>query len=146
MPQMRDLIIFDRDGNQRFISTYFPAPQINVRDRPYFQALEGGTDAPPGAPTSDATPVATPTRIARRIIGNKRFAGAAFAAIEPAYLQDFCWSNRLSDDFESVLINAKGEIVASCRPAISAGNRRYSARKATDGLFAGGCGQDPGRP
>src|SRR5574343_1163789 len=26
MPQLRDLIIFDRLGNQRFISTYFPTP------------------------------------------------------------------------------------------------------------------------
>src|SRR5574343_1502426 len=45
MPQLRDLIIFDRYGNQRFISTYFPAPHINVRDRAYFVALEGGAES-----------------------------------------------------------------------------------------------------
>lgn len=42
MPQLRDLIVFDHLGNQRFISTYFPPPAINVRDRPYFRALEEG--------------------------------------------------------------------------------------------------------
>ena len=44
LPQLRDLIIFDREGLQRYISTYFPTPRINVRDRPYFIALEDGTD------------------------------------------------------------------------------------------------------
>ena len=43
LPQLRDLVIFSRDGEQRFISTYFPPPRINVRDRPYFTALEQGT-------------------------------------------------------------------------------------------------------
>lgn len=62
LTQMRDLIIFDRDGNQRFVSTYFPAPQINVKDRPYFQVIENGTDAATWGPTSDGTPVVTATR------------------------------------------------------------------------------------
>ena len=35
----------------------------------------------------------------------RRFSGIAYAGIEPAYLQDFCWSNRLADDFETVLLN-----------------------------------------
>ncbi|MGB8301904.1 MAG: HAMP domain-containing sensor histidine kinase, partial [Azonexus sp.] len=42
--------------------------------------------------------------------------GIAFAAIETGYFQDFCWANRLGDDFESVIINAMGQIVATCRP------------------------------
>ena len=45
LPQLRDLIVFDRDGLQRYISTYFPTPRINVRDRPYFVALEAGQKA-----------------------------------------------------------------------------------------------------
>jgi len=118
MPQLRDLIIFDRLGNQRFISTYFPAPKINVRDRPYFLALEGGADAATFGPYIGRNSGRYTYAIARRITGNgSSFAGAVFAAIEPDYLQDFCWSNRLSDDFEAVLANAKGEIVASCRPS-----------------------------
>ncbi len=52
MPQLRDLIIFDSlPGNQRFISTYFPGRRhINVRDRPYFAALESGANARPIGP------------------------------------------------------------------------------------------------
>jgi hypothetical protein len=50
MPQLRDLIIFDRHGNQRFISTYFPPPSVNVRDRPYFTALENGDEATSSRP------------------------------------------------------------------------------------------------
>lgn len=117
MPQLRDLIIFDRQGNQRFISTYFPPPHINVRDRPYFTALENGAEAATYGPYIGRNSGRYSYAIGRRISGDGgRFSGVAFAAIEPAYLQDFCWSNRLSDDFEAVLINAKGQIVASCRP------------------------------
>ena len=117
MPQLRDLIIFDRLGNQRFISTYFPAPQINVRDRPYFIALENGAESASFGPYIGRNSGRYTYAIARRLTGdNGGFNGAVFGAIEPAFLQDFCWSNRLSDDFESVLINAKGEVVASCRP------------------------------
>src|SRR5574343_1085347 len=117
MPQLRDLIIFDRLGNQRFISTFFPAPQINVRDRPYFIALENGAESASFGPYIGRNSGRYTYAIARRLTGdNGGFNGAAFGAIEPAFLQDFCWSNRLSDDFESVLINAKGEVVASCRP------------------------------
>jgi len=117
MPQLRDLIIFDRNGDQRFISTYFPPPHINVRDRPYFVALENGAEASSYGPYIGRNSARYTYAIARRIAGQDgHFAGAAFAAIEPAYLQDFCWSNRLSDDFEAVLINAKGQIIGSCRP------------------------------
>lgn len=118
MPQLRDLIIFDRLGNQRYISTYFPAPKVNVRDRPYFQALEGGAEAATFGPYIGRNSGRYTYAIARRVTSNGgAFAGAIFAAVEPDYLQDFCWSNRLSDDFEAVLTNAKGEIVASCRPS-----------------------------
>ena len=117
MPQLRDLIIFDRLGNQRYISTYFPAPQINVRDRPYFVALENGAEGATFGPYIGRNSGRYTYAIARRLTGDSgSFNGAVFGAIEPAFLQDFCWSNRLSDDFESVLINAKGEVVASCRP------------------------------
>ena len=117
MPQLRDLIIFDRLGNQRFISTYFPAPQINVRDRPYFAALEGGAEGATFGPFIGRNSARYTYAIARRLTGdNGHFNGAVFGAIEPAFMQEFCWSNRLSDDFESVLVNARGEVVASCRP------------------------------
>ncbi len=138
LTQMRDLIIFDRDGNQRFVSTYFPAPQINIKDRPYFQAIENGTDAATWGPYIGRNSGRYSYALARRIIdANKRFAGIAFAAMEPGYMQEFCWANRLSDDFESVLINAKGQIVASCRPVDISRHSPVLGALATDVLFAG---------
>ncbi|UCV03987.1 ATP-binding protein [Dechloromonas denitrificans] len=138
MPQLRDLIIFDRYGNQRFISTYFPPPHINVKDRPYFVALENGADASSFGPYIGRNSGRYTYAIARRIVGSDgRFSGATFAAIEPAYLQDFCWSNRLSDDFEAVLINGKGQIVGSCRPTDLSRQSPLLGGQATEVLFDG---------
>lgn len=138
MPQLRDLIVFDRLGNQRYISTYFPAPKINVRDRAYFQALESGAEAATFGPYIGRNSGRYTYAIARRISSNGgAFAGAVFAAIEPDYLQDFCWSNRLSDDFEAVLTNAKGEIIASCRPSDLSRQSPIIGAAATSVLFDG---------
>lgn len=138
MPQLRDLIIFDRYGNQRYISTYFPPPHINVKDRPYFIAMEQGADAATYGPYIGRNSGRYSYAIGRRINGEGgAFAGVAFAAIEPAYLQDFCWSNRLSDDFEAVLINVKGQIVASCRPTDLSRQSPILGAQAVDALFDG---------
>ena len=139
MPQLRDLIIFDEKGNQRFISTYFPAPQINVRDRPYFAALENGAEGATYGPYIGRNSARYTYGLARRVTAdNGIFGGAVFGAIEPAYMQDFCWSNRLSDDFESVLINAKAEIAASCRPSDLSRQSPILGAKAETVLFSGG--------
>ncbi|RIX49120.1 MAG: hypothetical protein D3M94_04295 [Rhodocyclales bacterium GT-UBC] len=138
MPQLRDLIIFDRYGNQRFISTYFPPPHINVKDRPYFATLEAGKEVATYGPYIGRNSGRYGYAIGRRINGeNGSFAGIAFASVEPAYLQDFCWSNRLSDDFEAVLINAKGQIVASCRPTDLSRQSPILGAQAVDALFDG---------
>ncbi len=138
MPQLRDLIVFDRAGNQRFISTYFPPPHINVKDRPYFVALENGADAATYGPYIGRNSGRYSYAIGRRISGlDGRFSGVAFAAVEPAYLQDFCWSNRLSDDFEAVLTNARGEVVASCRPTDLSRASPVVGSPAADVLFDG---------
>jgi len=138
MPQLRDLIIFDRYGNQRFISTYFPPPHINVKDRPYFEALEKGAESTTFGPYIGRISGRYGYALARRITGEgKRFAGIAFGAIEPGYMQEFCWANRLSDDVETVLINTKGLIVASCRPADISRQSPLMGALATDVLFAG---------
>ena len=138
LTQMRDLIIFDRYGNQRFISTYFPPPQINVKDRPYFEAIEKGADAATWGPYIGRNSGRYSYGLARRISGtDKNFAGVAFAVMEPGYMQDFCWSNRLSDDFESVLINAKGQIIASCRPTDISRHSSLLGASASDVLFDG---------
>lgn len=138
MPQLRDLIVFDEQGNQRFISTYFPPPPINVRDRPYFITLENGALWSTFGPYVGRNSGRYTYAIAHRINGpEKRFAGAAFAAIEPAYMQDFCWANRLSDNFDAVLTNLRGEVIASCRPADLSTHSGILGRPAGDILFGG---------
>lgn len=138
MPQLRDLIIFDQTGNQRFISTYFPPPAINVRDRPYFIALENGAPWSTFGPYVGRNSGRYTYAIAHRLSDTEnRFAGVAFAAIEPAYMQDFCWANRLSDDFDAVLTNARGDIIASCRPADLSTHSGILGRPAGSTLFDG---------
>lgn len=61
MPQLRDLIIFDRYGNQRFISTYFPAPISTSATGLISRPSRAVPNRPPSALTSVATPGATPT-------------------------------------------------------------------------------------
>lgn len=117
LPQLRDLAIFDRQGYQIFTSTQFPATRINVIDRPYFTSLERGADFAMYGPYIGRNSGRYTYALVRRLKNSRQeFNGAVFAAIEPAYFQDFCWSVRLSDDFESVLVNTQGRIVASCRP------------------------------
>ena len=138
LPQLRDLAVFDREGNQRFISTYFPTPRLNVSGREYFRALEGGREAITFGPFVGQLSGRYTYTLARRINDDqRRFSGIAFAAIEPAYLQDFCWSNRLADDFETVLINGKGQIVASCRPTDISKESAILGSIAVDSLYNG---------
>lgn len=138
LPQLRELILFDAQGNQRFISTFFPAPRVSVRDRPYFSELEKGAEAVSYGPYVGRNSDRYAYALARRIQdGLSRFAGIAYAAIEPGYFPDFCWSNRLSDDFEAVLINAKGQIAASCRPVDLTGHASFIGSFAEDSLMGG---------
>lgn len=138
MPQLRDLSVFDALGNQRFISSYFPSPQINISDRPYFATLARGTPWTTYGPYVGRNSDHYTYAIAHRLSGpGNSFAGAAFAAIEPAYMQDFCWANRLSDDFDAVLTNAKGEIVASCRPSDLSPRSGILGQQAGVALFDG---------
>ena len=100
LPQLRDLIVFDRDGLQRYISTYFPTPRINVRDRPYFIALKAGQRSTTYGPYIGRNSGRYTYALARRIDdAERKFAGVAFAAIETGYFQDFCWANRLARRF-----------------------------------------------
>lgn len=138
LPQLRDLIVFDREGNQIYISTYFPTPRINVRDRPYFVALAEGKPAASFGPYIGRNSGRYTYGLARRINdASGRFAGVVFAAIEPTYFQTFCWANRLSDDFESVVINAKGQVVTSCRPTDIGKLSPVVGAPAVEVLFAG---------
>lgn len=138
LPHLRSLIIFDRHGDQRFISSYFPAPLMNVKDRPYFAALEKGAHRAVFGPYIGRNSGKYSYAIARRLSSpDKGFTGLTLASIEPAFMQDFCWANRLSDDFDAVLINRQDEIIASCRPSDTGHRSGVLGQRAGDVLFEG---------
>lgn len=138
LPQLRDVILFDDEGDQRFVSTFFPPPRINVADRPYFQSLAKGTEAVTFGPFVGRNTGRYAYALARRLQdGLSRFSGVAFAAIEPGYFSDFCWRNRLSDEFEAVLVNAKGVIAASCRPVDPTRHASFLGARADEVLLGG---------
>jgi len=138
LPQLRDLAIFDRDGEQRFISTFFPPPRVNIRDRPYFIALEQGTSKTSFGPFIGRNSGRYTYALARRIDdAGRNFVGVVVAAIEPAYFSDHCWSNRLAEDFESVIINARGQVIASCRPTELSKQSAILGAVAVDVLYGG---------
>lgn len=138
MPQLRNLVIFDKQGNQRFISTAFPTPAVNIGDRPYFKATAAGAEVATYGPVINHNSGQYTYVLARRLASDgDKFAGIAFGALEPSYLQDFCWPNRLSDDFEAVLANARGEVVATCRPADLSRQSPILGAPLADVLFAG---------
>lgn len=138
LPQLRDLAIFDEKGEQRFISTYFPTPPLNLSERPYFKALKESSNSLSLGPITEHISGQYTYALARRIEDTKQhFSGFTFATIEPTYLQEFCWPNRLSDDFETVVINTKGEVVASCRPSDLSAKSGIIGKLATDILYEG---------
>ncbi|HRE18983.1 MAG TPA: hypothetical protein PLW86_18260, partial [Rhodocyclaceae bacterium] len=117
LPQLRYLAIFDEKGDQRFNSTIYPPPRINVKDRPYFQALMGGEEATSFGPYVGRNTGQHTFSLAQRILDHRNlFAGVVLAGLELNYFQEFCWPNRPSDGFDAVLTNLRGEVIASCRP------------------------------
>ncbi len=141
LPQLRDLIVFDADGRQRFVSTQFPAPQIDVRDRTYFQALEAGAEAASFGPYIGRNTGMYSFGMGRRMEGaNKRFTGIVYATVELAYFQEFCWPIRPHDSFDAVLVNTSGQIIASCRPVDLSGQSLVVGRQAAEILLDGKAG------
>lgn len=127
LPQLRDLILFDQTGQQRFISTRFPAPVINVHDRGYFRQLLRGelmaTDGPFVGRNSGQYTYGMAFRLDRTLLprpsGNTQgnppaLAGAVFAALEIAYFQEFCAASRLHPQADAVMVNARGIVVSGC--------------------------------
>ncbi|MCB1887306.1 MAG: response regulator [Rhodocyclaceae bacterium] len=115
LPQLRDFIIFDRDGEQRFHSSLFPAPRLNVTSRPYFQALSSGVQRMRWGPFLGGNTGRLTYALTLRINDLQgAFSGVMFSAIEPKYFDTLCDKVRLSDDFEIALANDEGKIIAAC--------------------------------
>jgi signal transduction histidine kinase len=139
LPQLRDLAIFDQRGEQRFISTYFPTPPLNLSAQPYFgELIRSRQGVSVGTISADISGQQYSYALARRIENTKhQFTGFTYATLETAYLQEFCWPNRLADDFETVVINSRNEIIASCRPLEFSANSGIIGKPATATLYAG---------
>jgi signal transduction histidine kinase len=120
LPQVRHLIIFDAEGNQRHTSFAESPPRINVRDRPYFVALEKGSERARYGPYVGRNSNRPTYALARRL-GTTRFEGALMVAIEPDYFEEFCRSSRPHSEFEAAIVNGDGRIIAGCRSLAGTG-------------------------
>ena len=118
LPHLHHLALFDQHGDQRFTSIYYSPPSYNVAGQPYFNML-----AEKMFDTIGFGPYLSPNTgryayglVRAALSGNGDFNGVVMANIELAYFQEFCWTNRLSDNFDSAIVNGEGKVVASCRP------------------------------
>jgi diguanylate cyclase (GGDEF)-like protein len=107
--------IFDADGALINGSSVWPAPPVNVADRPYFKAFK--TD--PRSPKMLVEPVhsritgAWTTVIARKVTGpNGEFLGAVGRGIEPANFEKFFASLTLGDDAVITMLHRDGTLLA----------------------------------
>ena len=145
LPQLRDLIVFDQTGRQRFVSTVFPAPTVNVADRPYFQALDSGAESVSYGPYTSRNFGRYAFGMARRIRdADGGFAGVAYATLELAYFQEFCWPIRLHDEFEAFLVNSSGQVITSCRPVDFSAQSTVLGRTVAEVLGQKNVGVEPG--
>ena len=142
LPQVRNLIIFNADGEQRFASLGPPPLPINVKDRPYFIQLRDGAERTRYGPYINRSTQQATYAVARRLaLADSSFSGVLLAAAEPDYFEEFCWSSRPFAQFESALVNAEGRIISQCRspaerPQLKNIGEDYRAALA-GGAFAG---------
>ncbi len=117
LPQLRDTAIFDASGRQRFHSTLFPAPSINIASRPYFKALSAHANRVLWGPFKGGNSGLMTYAVTRRIFkADGSFGGVAFAALELAQFQSTCWNGKTVTALQAFLVNEQGAIVAECRP------------------------------
>jgi signal transduction histidine kinase len=118
LPQIRFLIVFNADGDQRFTSFSASSLPINVKDRPHFAQMRDGAERARYGPYIGRAVNQAGYAVGRRLESpDKRFEGALVVATEPNYFEEFCWSTRPFDKFESALVNTEGKIIGLCRPA-----------------------------
>jgi len=123
LPPIRHLIIFGADGDQRFTSFAEAPPLINIRDRPYFVQLRDGAAKARYGPYLGRNSNRPTYAVAHRLDApDGSFTGALMVAIEPDYFEEFCWSTRPFEEFESALVNAEGRVVGLCRPSLRRGS------------------------
>lgn len=138
MPQLHSLKLFDENGALRHQSTPPDSALRQIGKESYFTAVAGGKKISRAGPFFDERAQQFVYTLGHRIVDPQgKFAGLAQGTIDPLYLQEFCWPNRLTEEFEAVLTNAAGEIIASCRPSNQGRSSELLGRFAETVLFNG---------
>ncbi|MEA2794954.1 MAG: hypothetical protein QOI87_2334 [Bradyrhizobium sp.] len=109
------LNIFDADGALINTSSVWPAPPVNVADRPYFKAFKSDPQSPEMLiePVHSRVTGAWTTVIARKVTGpNGEFLGAVGRGIEPANFEKFFGSLALGDDAVISMFHRDGTMLA----------------------------------
>jgi diguanylate cyclase (GGDEF)-like protein len=107
--------IFDADGELINTSWVWPAPPVNVADRPYFKAFKTDPQSPEMLiePVHSRVTGVWTTVIARKVTGpNGEFLGAVGRGIEPANFEKFFASLTLGDDAVISMFHRDGTMLA----------------------------------
>jgi diguanylate cyclase (GGDEF)-like protein len=107
--------IFDADGALINTSWVWPAPSVNVADRPYFKAFKTDPQSPEMLiePVHSRVTGVWTTVIARKVTGpNGEFLGAVGRGIEPANFERFFASLTLGDEAVISMFHRDGTMLA----------------------------------
>jgi diguanylate cyclase (GGDEF)-like protein len=107
--------VFDADGQLLNTSVTWPAPALNVSDRPYLKAFKNDPRSPEMLiePVHSRVTGIWTTVIARKMTGpNGEFLGVVGRGIEPAKFEDFFASVSLGDDAVISMFHLNGTMLA----------------------------------
>jgi diguanylate cyclase (GGDEF)-like protein/PAS domain S-box-containing protein len=111
-----DITVLDAEGNLINWSSAWPAPELNLADREYFQAMKSqarGSDDEVVQPTLSRITGRHKTLFARRISGpDGEFLGVVTRGIEPAHLETFFASVLLGNNAAIAMFHRDGTLLA----------------------------------
>ena len=128
--QVRQIVIIDADGNQRYASLGTDLPRHNVSDRSYFIAQRSGN----GAGLFMSEPLVTRSEghaavvLSRRLMdGGGRFAGVVTAVLELDGLKDYYRAVQLGPGGAIQLMRDDGTLLVRNPPTLEAVGHKFAA-------------------
>lgn len=116
LPQLRHLLIYDAQGNQRHVSFAPEFKPVNVTDRPYWSDFMAGAERVRFGPyLGRNTGKLVYAHIRRLDSPDGSFAGILFGAMETNYFEGHCQSLMNYHSLVGALVNRAGEVIARCR-------------------------------
>jgi diguanylate cyclase (GGDEF)-like protein len=109
------ITVFDADGQLINSSMAWPAPPLNMADRPYFKTFKNDPHSPDMLiePVHSRVTGVWTTVIAMKMTGpNGEFLGVVGRGIEPARFEDFCARVSLGDDAVISMFHLDGTMLA----------------------------------